>query len=673
MLGVIIAVFAILTGCKEEKMPVPPKPRVAYMLAQTNNVPLITELPGRVSAYTVSEVRPQISGVIQKRLFEEGSDVAKDQQLYQIDPALFKAAYDRARADLANARANVRATQLLAERYGKIVDINAVSRQEYDNAVSAHDQAVAMVESARQAVETARINLEYTRVLSPISGRISRSFFTPGALVTQNQAQPLASVQQLSPVYVDVTQSSADILKLRRALARGDIQAGVNQGANVKLLLEDGTPYTRLKIEGPNQQPSLIMGELQFSDVTIDQSAGVVSVRATFENPDYILLPGMYVRAVIEEGVREGAILIPQAALMRDTRNLPIVYVLTKEAQAPPQGVPAPAQADAAAAARSLGDSDFFVAVRPVTVDRDYKNHWIITDGLRQGDRVMVSGFQVARPGQIVTGEMSQPESPIPPAPAVAVPKAADDAVVPESAVPGSDKEQLVTEEKPGITATGESPQWAVTAPTQETSAAPTPVPAVTEVSGKRESEEKARPQAAAPDQSGPLAPAPAVAPGEREKEEQARAKAVAPAPVQGAPVTPAPASARREKREKPQPEVAAPALPDIPTITPIISDAPVKQEMEEKTRPRVATPVQRPPVIPPITPIETDLPRNGNRNGNGNGNRNGNSRQNGSTQGGVAPVTPAAATAVNGNGGVTAPDAQQPVTNQEVAKEKAG
>lgn len=406
LFGIVFAAIASLTGCQEKEAPVQQNIRVSYMLAQVNNVPLITEMPGRVSAFMVSEVRPQVSGIIQKRLFEEGTDVKKGQQLYQIDPALFQAAYNSARADLAKAEANVIAARLMAERYGKIVDINAVSKQEYDDAVAARDQAIAAVSVARQAVETARINLEYTKVLSPVSGRISRSFVTPGALVTQNQVDPLTTVQQLTPVYVDVTQSSTELLKLRRALSRGEIQVGANRGAKVKLKLEDGSPYAKMtKDSREGVEPEWIFGELQFSDVTIEQSTGVVSVRVTFENPDYILLPGMYVRAVIEEGIREGTILIPQKTVMRDTKNRPYVYVLTKENPHPDQSA-APKEGEKnAAAPKALGTNDYYVAIRYITLDRDYKNNWLVMDGLKPGDRVMVDGLQKVRLGQVVTGD----------------------------------------------------------------------------------------------------------------------------------------------------------------------------------------------------------------------------------------------------------------------------
>ncbi|MCM1129830.1 MAG: efflux RND transporter periplasmic adaptor subunit [Alistipes senegalensis] len=410
LFGVLFAAVCCLTGCREEAEPVQQNVKVNYLVAQANNVPLITEMPGRVSAFLVSEVRPQVSGIIQKRLFEEGSDVKEGQPLYQIDPALFKAAYDSARADLARAQANVVAARLMAERYGKIVDINAVSKQEYDDAVAARDQAIASVNVAKQAVETARINLEYTKVLSPVSGRISRSFVTPGALVTQNQPDPLATVQQLSPVYVDVTQSSTELLKLRRALATGEVQDGAQRGTRIKLKLEDGTPYAKIggnRAEG--EEPDWILGKLLFSDVTIEQSTGVVTVRATFDNPDHVLLPGMYVRAVIEEGVREGTVLVPQKTVMRDTKNRPMVYVLTKENPLLQNGEEQ-TEKEAITEDASLGQNDYYVATRYVTLDRDYRNNWLITDGLKPGDKVLTDGLQKVKHGQVVTGEAVRSE-----------------------------------------------------------------------------------------------------------------------------------------------------------------------------------------------------------------------------------------------------------------------
>ncbi len=407
--GLLFAVIACITGCKEEAAPVQHNPKVTYLTAQMNNVPLITELPGRVSAFLVSEVRPQVSGIIQKRLFKEGTDVKKGEQLYQIDPALFQATYNSARADLAKAQANAFSARLKAERYSKIVGINAVSKQEYDDAIAARDQANAAVQAAKQAVETARINLEYTKVLSPVTGRIGRSFVTPGALVTQNQSTPLATVQQLSPVYVDVTQSSTDLLKLRRSLAIGEVQDGTHRGTKIKLKLEDGTPYAKISGEKlNNNQPDWILGELLFSDVTIEQSTGAVTLRAIFKNPDLILLPGMYVRAVIEEGIRENTILVPQKTVMRDAKNRPMVYVLVKQNPLPQQETDD--KDNKTVSSETLGENDFYVATRYVTLDRDYKNNWLVIDGLEPGDKVLTDGFQKVREGIVVTGEAIQSE-----------------------------------------------------------------------------------------------------------------------------------------------------------------------------------------------------------------------------------------------------------------------
>ncbi|NLC22974.1 MAG: efflux RND transporter periplasmic adaptor subunit [Oxalobacter sp.] len=394
-LGCLVVCMASLSGCSEDA-PQKENPAVRYMIARPESVLLTTELPGRVSALMVSEVRPQVGGIIQTRLFEEGSDVKAGQVLYQIDPALFQATYNNAKAELSKAQANVVAARLLAERYAKIVDINAVSKQEYDDAVAAYGQAKGSVEAARQALETARINLGYTRITAPVSGRIGRSFVTPGALVTQNQPDPLSTIQQLKHVYVDVTQSSSELLKLRRAFAHGQLQSSGQTAAKVRLVLEDGSPYAKsASVAEGGSEPEWIEGNLEFSDVTIEQSTGVVNVRATFENPEKILLPGMYVRAVIEEGVRENAILVPQKTVTRDTKGRTLVHVLTKSQ---------PAAFVAEAAKTALGESEFYVDTRYVTVDRDFRGQWLLMDGLQDGDRVLVDGLQKARPGQVVSG-----------------------------------------------------------------------------------------------------------------------------------------------------------------------------------------------------------------------------------------------------------------------------
>ncbi|MDL2328666.1 efflux RND transporter periplasmic adaptor subunit [Desulfosarcina sp. OttesenSCG-928-A07] len=368
-------------------------PAYHYETIQPMKVTLTTELPGRVSAFMVSEVRPQVSGIITERLFTEGSDVTAGQVLYQIDPAIYEAALGNAKAALARAEANEQAARLLADRYNKLVKTNAVSKQERDDAVAAYGQARADIEAARQAVETASINLGYTKITAPVPGRISRSQVTPGALATQHQADPLATIQQLDKVYVDVTHSSSELLKLRLALAKGDLKTGNPGSARAKLRLENGAIYARLPdVSARDQSPQEIEGDLLFSEVTIEQSTGVVAIRALFDNPDKILLPGMYVRAVMEEGTREDGILVPQKAVMRDTRGRSYVYVLTRET---------PRNAETTS---NLANDSFYVAMRHVQIDRHYNNMWLLSAGLEPGDKVLIQGLQKVRPGQLVTG-----------------------------------------------------------------------------------------------------------------------------------------------------------------------------------------------------------------------------------------------------------------------------
>lgn len=340
----------------------PPPPEVGVVTVAPRTVSLQSDLPGRVSALLVAEVRPQIGGIVLSRDFREGSDVRAGQTLYQIDPAPYRAAFGSAQAVLAKAQANVVAAQAKGERYKELVQIDAVSKQAADEATAAALQAEADVAAAKAAVETARINLAYTRITAPISGRIGKSSVTPGALVTANQAQALATVQQLDSIYVDVTQSSADLLRLRRELAAGRLKTdGANQ-AVVRLRLDDGTLYPQA-------------GKLQFSDVTVDEQTNSVTVRATFPNPKQLLLPGLYVRAVLEEGVRENAILVPQQAVARDNRGNPIAMVVSAEGK---------------------------VEQRAVQVPRTVGSDWLVDGGLKAGDQVVVEGLQKARPGATV-------------------------------------------------------------------------------------------------------------------------------------------------------------------------------------------------------------------------------------------------------------------------------
>lgn len=320
-----------------------------------------TALAGRIASFQVAEVRPQVGGILQQRLFTEGADVKAGQALYQIDPATYEAALDSAQAALMKAEANVTPARLKAERFRELLAIKAVSKQEYDDAQAAFKQAEADVAVNRAAVKTARINLEYTKVRSPISGRIGKSAFTPGALVTANQAQALTSVRQLDPVYVDITQSSQDLLRLRAQFTNGELRSAAEE-APVRLKLENDAMY-------PHE------GRLQFTDVSVDESTGMVSLRALFPNPEHILLPGMYVRAVIAEGVDENALLVPQRALRRDPKGQASVLLV---------------------------DGGGKVDVRLVDVGRTVGDSWQVLSGLKPGDRVIVEGGQNVRPGMSV-------------------------------------------------------------------------------------------------------------------------------------------------------------------------------------------------------------------------------------------------------------------------------
>src|ERR1700730_6506699 len=347
--------LVLLTGCGHEAPPpAPPPPKVSVVTVQAQAVPITTELPGRVAGYRTADVRPQVNGIILKRLFVEGSDVKVGQQLYQIDPAPYQASYDSAVAALASARA-------LAERYKPLTEANAVSKQDYDNAVASHLQAQA-------AVETARINLIYTRVLSPITGHIGRTLVTEGQLVTANQSTALATIQQLDPVYVDVTQPSPPLLRLSREAAAGQLKQNATGQPQVQLRLEDGTDYGHT-------------GTLEASDVTVDVGTGSVTLRALMPNPERVLLPGMFVREQLEEGSQQDALLGPQ------------------------QGVSHNQKGEATALVVGPGNT---VELRTLQTDRAVGDQWVVTAGLKPGDRVIVDGLQLARPGSKVQPEEYQ-------------------------------------------------------------------------------------------------------------------------------------------------------------------------------------------------------------------------------------------------------------------------
>jgi len=349
-------------------------PAVTVVTIQARPVALEADLPGRTNPYRVSDVRPQISGIIQARLFKEGSTVHAGQLLYRIDPAPYQAAYDQAVAQLGNARAVQRSAKLKAARYADMVKINAVSHQDADDALAASDQADASVKQQQAAVESARINLAYTRLTAPIGGRIGASSFTEGALVTNGQTSALATIQKLDPIYVDVTQTAVQLLALKDDMARAPARGGGVQSAPVHLQLGDGCDYP-------------IEGRLQFTDVTVDQNTGSVTLRAIFPNPKGVLLPGMYVRAKVTEGVDPNGILAPQQAVTRDEKGQPTAMVVDA------QGL---AQARVLKVAGAVG------------------NQWRVTSGLNPGDRLIVVGGANARPGQPVKVVAVQTPTPNP-------------------------------------------------------------------------------------------------------------------------------------------------------------------------------------------------------------------------------------------------------------------
>lgn len=353
----------LLAACGQKPTgPVAQVPQVSVVTVQPQAVTLTSELPGRVNANLAAEVRARVDGIVLSRDFVEGADVKAGQRLYQIDPAPYQAAYHSAQAALEKAQANLVSVAAQAARYKTLVAANAVSKQDYDNAVAALGQAQADVDAGQATVETARINLGYTTVTSPISGRIGKSEVTPGAYVQASAATLLSTVQKIDPVYVDLTQSSLDGLHLRDELARGDLQMAGPKRAKVSLTLEDGTPYP-------------LTGTLQFSDITVDQGTGSVTVRAVFPNPKQLLLPGMFVRASLVEGVNDRAILVPQVGLTHDPRGEATVLVV---------------------------GPDNKVALRVVQTTRTLGNQWVIDSGLQAGERVIVAGLQKVRPGMPV-------------------------------------------------------------------------------------------------------------------------------------------------------------------------------------------------------------------------------------------------------------------------------
>lgn len=349
-----------LTGCddKQDQQGGQQMPEVGVVTLKTEPLQITTELPGRTVAYRIAEVRPQVSGIILKRNFVEGSDIEAGVSLYQIDPATYQATYDSAKGDLAKAQAAANIAELTVKRYQKLLGTQYISKQEYDQALADAQQATAAVVAAKAAVETARINLAYTKVTSPISGRIGKSSVTEGALVQNGQASALATVQQLDPIYVDVTQSSNDFLRLKQEQANGSLKQE-NGKAKVDLVTSDGIKFPQ-------------SGTLEFSDVTVDQTTGSITLRAIFPNPDHTLLPGMFVRARLQEGTKPAALLVPQQGVTRTPRGDATVLVV---------------------------GADNKVETRQIVASQAIGDKWLVTDGLKAGDRVVVSGLQKVRPG----------------------------------------------------------------------------------------------------------------------------------------------------------------------------------------------------------------------------------------------------------------------------------
>lgn len=357
--AIALLATALLSACGGSKKPMRGPPEVGYVVAQPSSSANNTELAGRTTAFQSAEVRPQVSGVIYRRLFTEGSIVHQGQTLYQIDPSLYRAAADQAQANLASATASAEAARAKADRYKPLANIQAVATQDYVDAEAQARQAAASVAQTRAALATARINLRFTTVPAPITGRIGRSLFTEGALVSTNQADPLAQIQRLDPIYVDIQQSSADLLALRRALASG---GALPAEASVKLKLEDGSDYG-------------LPGKIEFSEVVVDPNTGSVTLRARFANPQGLLLPGMFVRAQFAQAVDQRIFLVPQQGISRDTKGNASVMLVGPDNKA---------------------------VQRTVTADRTQGAFWVVTKGLEPGDKIITEGLINARAGMAV-------------------------------------------------------------------------------------------------------------------------------------------------------------------------------------------------------------------------------------------------------------------------------
>ncbi len=351
----------VLAACKQKPSAPPPQiPEVGIVAVQPQAVPVAIELPGRTSAYLVAEVRARVDGIVQSREFKEGSEVKAGQLLYKIDPAIYRAQLDSARAALTKAQASLIATTAQIGRYKQLIKAHAISQQDYDNTVATHAQAVAEVAASKAAVKSAQISLGFTNIVSPITGRIGKSFVTKGAYVQANQATLLATVQKIDPIYVDVAQASTDLLRVHRELAQSQSKTQTS-AVKVSLVLEDGTSYS-------------LPGKLQFSDITVDPSTGTIGLRALFPNPKQELLPGMFVRARVEKGISH-ALTVPQIGVTHDAKGQPTALIV---------------------------DAENKVTPRTLVTLRTFEDKWVVSSGLQAGDKVIVQGLQKVKPGMTV-------------------------------------------------------------------------------------------------------------------------------------------------------------------------------------------------------------------------------------------------------------------------------
>lgn len=359
----VIPVLLALVGCGQEPQFNPGMPQVSTITVEPQRAAVLAELPGRVDAVRDAQIRARVTGIVQKITFQQGADVKENQPLFKIDPASYKAAYDQAAAQLKQAQADLFSAKQLADRYTSLVKANAVSKQEYDNAIAAYRQADAAVAAAKANLQNASINLGYTNVTSPIAGRIGRALVTEGALVEASSATQMAAVQQLDPVYIDFTQTTTDLAALRRAFASGQLQQVGQNAAKAVVVLEDGSEHAH-------------PGKLLFTGITVDPTTGQVNLRAEVPNPEHTLLPGMFVRVRLDQGINEQALLVPQQALQRTADGLQSLMVVRTNKEGPPT-----------------------VDALPVTAGTLIDNQWMITSGLKAGDVVVVEGFQKIRPG----------------------------------------------------------------------------------------------------------------------------------------------------------------------------------------------------------------------------------------------------------------------------------